>query len=53
MIFLFNNDIRYNLLSDSNMDDCHQNVGTFPNKRYLLDNNLLIEVFENYFKYLY
>jgi len=45
------NGIRYNLLTDTNMDECHQNVGTFPNKRYLLDNDLLLEIYDEYFKY--
>lgn len=43
--------IRYNLLPDNKVDDCHQVVGTFPNKSYLLDNDVLIEVFDKYFKY--
>lgn len=43
--------IRYNLLFNDSGDDCHQNVGTFPTKRYLLDNNDVIEVFDKYYKY--
>ena len=43
--------IRYNLLPDNKIDDCHQVVGTFPNKRYLLDNDDLIEVYDKYYKY--
>lgn len=43
--------IRYNLLPDNKVDDCHQVVGTFPNKSYLLDNDILIEVFDKYYKY--
>lgn len=43
--------IRYNLLPDEKIDDCHQVVGTFPNKTYLLDNDVLIEVFDRYYKY--
>lgn len=43
--------IRYNLLPDSLDDSCYQNVGTFPNKRLLLDNNDLIEIFDEYWKY--
>lgn len=47
-----NNDrIRYNLLPDYKDEVCHQNVGTFPNKRYLLDNNDIIEIFDKYWKY--
>ena len=45
------NGVRYNLLPDNKIDDCHQTVGTFPNKRYLLDNDDLIEIFDKYYKY--
>lgn len=45
------NGVRYNLLPDNDVSDCHQIVGTFPNKRYVLDNDDIIEVFEKYFKY--
>ena len=43
--------IKYNLLPDEKVDDCHQVVGTFPNKTYVLDNDVLIEVFDKYYKY--
>ena len=43
--------IRYNLLPDEPVKDCHKNVGTFPNKTYMLDNDALIEVFDTYYKY--
>ena len=43
--------VRYNLLPDNEVGDCHQVVGTFPNKRYVLDNEDIIEVFDKYFKY--
>ena len=42
---------RYNLLPDEKVKDCHQIVGTFPNKRYLLDNDIVIEVFDKYYKF--
>lgn len=45
------NDVRYNLLPDNEVDDCHQIVGTFPNKRYMLDNDVVLEVFDKYYKY--
>lgn len=45
------NGVRYNLLPNEKVDDCHQVVGTFPKKTYLLDNDVLIEVFEKYYKY--
>lgn len=47
-----NNDrVRYNLLPDYVDEECHQNVGTFPNKRYVLDNNDVIEIFDRFWKY--
>lgn len=50
-----NNDgIKYNLLSNEafpGLDGKHKNVGTFPNKRLVLDNDGQIEVFEKYWKY--
>lgn len=45
------NGVRYNLLPDDKVNDCHQVVGTFPNKRYALDNDVMLEVFEKYYKY--
>ena len=42
---------RYNLLSDETTDDCYQVVGTFPNKRLVLDNDTYLEVFDKYWKY--
>ena len=46
-----NNNVRYNLLPDEKVSDCHQPVGTFPNKTFLLDNDDLIEVFDKYYVY--
>lgn len=43
--------VRYNLLPDEKVGDCHQVVGTFPNKRYVLDNDIILEVFDTYYKY--
>ena len=43
--------VRYNLLPNEKVSDCHQNVGTFPIKTYLLDNDVLVEVFDKYYKY--
>lgn len=45
------NGIRYNLLPDEKVGDCHQIVGTFPNKRYALDNDVILEVFDKYYKF--
>lgn len=42
---------RYNLLPDEKVSNCHQAVGSFPNKRYLLDNEDVIEVFDKYYIY--
>jgi hypothetical protein len=42
---------RYNLLPDTSNDDCYRVVGTFPNKRLVLDNDAEIEVYEKYWKY--
>lgn len=46
-----NEGIRYNLLPDNQVSDCHQIVGTFPNKRYTLDNDVVLEVFDKYYAY--
>lgn len=46
-----NDGVRYNLLPDEEVNECHQNVGTFPNKRLVLDNKDEIEVFDKYWKY--
>ena len=43
--------IRYNLLTDSKAGSCHQVVGTFPNKTYLLENDILLEVYDKYYCY--
>lgn len=43
--------VRYNLLPDQKVDDCHRPVGTFPSKTYVLDNDDIIEVFDKYYKY--
>lgn len=45
------NGVKYNLLPSKTDDACHQNVGTFPSKRILLDNQDWIEVFDKYYKY--
>lgn len=42
---------RYNLLPDYSDDECYRVVGTFPNKRLVLDNNTVLEVFDKYWKY--
>lgn len=42
---------RYNLLPDYSDNDCYRVVGTMPNKRLVLDNNTVLEVFDKYWKY--
>ena len=43
--------IRYNTLPDEIVNECHQAVGTFPNKRLVLDDNNILEIFDKYYKY--
>lgn len=45
------NNVRYNLLADISKDSCHQAVGTFPNKRLVLDNDDVLEVYDKYWRY--
>ena len=42
---------RYNLLPDDSDDDCYRIVGTFPNKRLVLDDNTELAVYDKYWKY--
>lgn len=43
--------IRYNLLPDEKISDCHQIIGTFPSKRLVLDDKNMLEIFEKYYKF--
>ena len=43
--------IRYNLLPDEQVSMCHQAVGTMPNKRLVLDDKNILEIFDKYYKY--
>ena len=43
--------VRYNLLPNERVNGCHQVVGTFPSKRYALDNDVILEVFDDYYTY--
>lgn len=45
------NGVRYNLLPNEQISDCHTVIGTFPEKQYALDNDSVLEVFEKYYKY--
>ena len=42
---------RYNILPDYSDDDCYRVVGTFPNKRLMLDDDIQLEVYDKYYKY--
>jgi hypothetical protein len=43
--------LRYNLLPTSVNDKCHQDIGSFPNKRMVLDDNNVIEIYDKYYKF--
>ena len=42
---------RYNILPDYSDDECYRVVGTFPNKRLMLDDDIQLEVYDKYWKY--
>ena len=42
---------RYNLLPDYSDDECYRIVGTFPNKRLVLDDDIELEIYDKYWKY--
>jgi len=46
-----NGGIRYNLLPSKYDCDLNTAVGTFPSKDEVLDNDLILEVFDKYYKY--
>ena len=43
--------VRYNLLTEEQISDCHTVIGTFPEKQYMLNNDNILEVFEKYYKF--
>ncbi len=43
--------IRYNLLPKEKRNTVHQPVGTFSSKREILDNDLVLEIYEKYYKF--
>lgn len=43
--------VRYNLLPEDKLTDCHQNIGTFPSKRLVLDDDNVLEIFDKYYKF--
>lgn len=46
-----NNNIRYNLLPEEQVSQCHTPIGTFPSKRMVLDDDNVIEIFDKYYKF--
>lgn len=45
------NNVRYNVLPDEAVSMCHQPVGSMPNKRLVLDDDNVLEIFDKYYKY--
>ena len=45
------NGVKYNLLPNEQLNDCHTIIGTFPEKQYALDNDSVLEIFDTYYKY--
>lgn len=43
--------VRYNLLEDDKQFSCHKPIGTFPNKRKVLDNDVWLEIYDKYYKF--
>ena len=43
--------IKYNLLTKESLFECHNPVGTMPSKREFLDNDILIEIYDKYYKF--
>lgn len=43
--------VRYNLLTPDCVGECHTPIGTFPNKRQILDNEILNKVYNKYYKF--
>ena len=43
--------VRYNLLPKKKQNTCHIPVGTFPNKREFIDNDVLLEIYDKYYKF--
>lgn len=43
--------LRYNLLPKDIVRECHNPVGSFPKKREVLDNDVVLEIYEKYYKF--
>lgn len=50
-LYSSHNGMPYNLLYGNKNDECHRNVGSFPEKRFMLDNGDVIEMFDEFYKY--
>jgi hypothetical protein len=43
--------VRFNTLPNYKKFDCHQEVGSFPKKRLVLDNDSVLEIYDKYYRY--
>lgn len=43
--------VQYNLLTEEELTNCYQPVGTFPSKRMVLDDSNVFEIFDKYYKF--
>ncbi len=43
--------VKYNTLPNYKKFECHQAVGSFPNKRLVLDDDSVLELYDKYYKY--
>lgn len=43
--------VRYNLLPKKSQFDCHSPVGNLPTKREILDNDVMLDIYEKYYKF--
>ncbi len=42
---------RYNLLPEDSQGGCHNPIGDYPSKRKMLDNDVLMEIYDKYYKF--
>lgn len=43
--------VKFNTLPNYKKSDCHQEVGSFPKKQLVLDDDSVLEVYDKYYKY--
>ena len=43
--------VKYNLLTEEELEGCYQSSGTFPSKRLVLDDKNVFEIFDKYYKF--